>query len=116
MSTYSEAFKAQMVKKMLPPAGKSAHALAAETGLNQSSLSRWLRDARTVGVMNQPKKEWTPVEKLRVVVESAELDDDALGVLLRREGLHKVELDAWRSAAEGAMSAAPMSVSSKKKS
>jgi transposase len=115
VNTYSEAFKAQMVKKMLPPASKSAHALAAETGLNQSSLSRWLRDARSVGVMNQPTKEWTAAEKLRVVVESAQLDDAALGVLLRREGLHKVQLDAWRSAVEGALSASPTSASSKKK-
>lgn len=95
-----------MVKKMLPPSGMSAHAVAAETGLNQSSLSRWLRDARSVGVMNQPAKQWTASEKLRVVAEASRLDDAALGALLRREGLHKVELDAWKSAAEGALSSA----------
>lgn len=101
-----------MVKKMLPPSGMSAHALAAETGLNQSSLSRWLRDARIVGVMNQPAKQWTASEKLRVVAEASRLDDAALGVLLRREGLHKAELDAWKSAAEGALSSSASSSSS----
>ena len=115
VNTYSDGFKAQMVKKMLPPSGMSAHALAAETGLNQSSLSRWLRDARIVGVMNQPAKQWTASEKLRVVAEASRLDDAALGVLLRREGLHKAELDAWKSAAEGALSPSGSSSSAAKR-
>jgi transposase-like protein len=117
VNTYSETFKAQMVKKMLPPAGMSAHALAAETGLNQSSLSRWLRNARSVGVMNQPAKQWTAAEKFRVVVESAQLDDAGLGTFLRREGLHKAELDAWKAAIDGALSPrTSSSPSSKRKS
>ena len=101
VNEYSEAFKANMVRKMVGAGSMSAHALSIEMGLNQSTLSRWLRDARNVGVMNQPPKKWTAAEKLRVVVEASKLDDEALGEFLRREGLHKAQVDEWRSLAEG---------------
>lgn len=103
---YSEAFKAQAVKKMLAPNGRSANGLAAELGLAQPTLSRWLRQARTMGVMNTPAKKWTGAEKLRVVVAAGGLDDSALGALLRREGLHEAQLKEWRAEAEAALGGA----------
>jgi transposase-like protein len=104
---YSDAFKAKMVRKMLPPGAVSANALAAETGLNQSTLSRWLKEARTVGVMDKPTKTWTLLEKLRVVVEASRIKDADLGEFLRREGIHEAELNEWREAAAAGFSAAP---------
>ena len=102
MTVYTEAFRAQMVRKMLPPSPMTATALAAEVGLHQGTLSRWLKQARTVGVMEKPAKKWTPSEKLRVVVEASKLSDEALGEFLRREGLHEAQLKEWRVAAEAA--------------
>lgn len=102
MVEYSEAFRAKMVRKMLPPGAVSAYALAAETGMNQPTLSRWLKEARSVGVMDKRAKKWTAGEKLRVVVEASKLNDAELGELLRREGLHEAQLKEWRTAAEGA--------------
>ena len=87
MNEYSEAFKSSIVRKMLPPGAISAYALAAETGLSQPTLSRWLKAARNVGVMDKPAKKWMPSEKLRVVVEAGRLGDGELGEFLRREGL-----------------------------
>lgn len=100
---YSEAFKRDVVRKMLPPNGRSASAVAAELGLGQPTLSRWLRQARTMGVMNTPTKKWTGAEKLRVVVAAGALDDSALGAFLRREGLHEARLKEWRAEAEAAL-------------
>jgi transposase-like protein len=100
---YTEAFKAKMVRKMLPPDAVSANALAAETGIHQPTLSRWLREARYKGVMDKPKKKWTPAEKLRVLAEVAQVDDKDLGEFLRREGLHEEQLQEWRTAAEAAL-------------
>ena len=93
-----------MVRKMLPPGAISAKALATETGLSQPSLSRWLKEARTIGVMDKPAKKWTPSEKLRVVIEAGRLDDASLGEFLRGEGLHDVQLTEWRAAAEAGLS------------
>jgi transposase len=95
---------------MLPPGGMSANSLAAKTGLNQSTLSRWLIDARTDGgIMDKPAKKWTPAEKLRVVVEASKLSDDELGEFLRREGVHEARLKEWREAAEASLVDTPRS-------
>jgi len=84
----------------------SANALAAEIGVSQESLSRWLRAARSVdGMTPSGKKHWTGAEKLRVVREAHDLTDGALGAFLRREGLHAAQLSAWREAAEAALGA-----------
>ena len=100
---YSESFKTKMVQKMRPPNGRSAGALAEETGLPQPTLSRWLREARNIGVMNTPAKKWTLMEKLRVLIEASRLDENTLGECLRREGLHEAQLKQWRAAVEAVL-------------
>jgi hypothetical protein len=52
-----------------------------------------------------PKK-WTATEKLRVVVAAEGLKGEVLGELLRREGIHEVQLKSWREAAAGALTSA----------
>ena len=105
MTEYSTAFKANMVKKLMVPGGPTASALSARSGISQPTLSRWLRDARDEGMSSQPKRpskvprrpgEWKSEEKLRIVVEAAGLEGDALGELLRYEGVHEADLTEWR--------------------
>lgn len=111
MSEYSEAFKANMVKKMMLPGGPTASALSAKTGVSQPTLSKWLRDAREKGVSETkpPSRsarrlsDWTVAEKLRVLAETEELDGEELGAVLRREGLHEADLAEWRRAAGAAL-------------
>ena len=97
---YTEAFRAKMVQRMLGPSAKSASALAEEIGVHQPTLSRWLRDARTLGgtMPNKKKRDqkWPSSEKLRIVLAASQLKDDELGAFLRREGLHEHQLERWR--------------------
>ena len=121
---YSKAFQAKMVQKLASPGGFTANALAVETGVSQSTLSRWLREARNVGTMSKPKtkrsktkkKPWTFLEKMRVVIEASELADEDLGGFLRREGIHEVELEAWRKAAQDALGVTGKRAKNKKSS
>ena len=105
---YTERFKDQMVRKLVGPGAMSASALSKETGVCQSSLSRWLREAR-VGPMTGEKRKGrrggsrrsrTAEEKLRVYAESSRLSQDELGAFLRREGLHETELEQLREEVE----------------
>jgi transposase len=43
-------------------------------------------------------QDWSPDEKIAVVMESLKLEEAQLGGLLRRRGLHKATLDEWREA------------------
>jgi transposase len=111
---YSESFKAKMLQKML--SGRSATALAVETGVPQPTLSRWQREARTVRsvagrkrrqhVERAPRRpeDWTPEEKLQVVLEARRLSEHDLGELLRRKGLHEAQLREWERASMEALS------------
>jgi transposase len=108
---YTQRFRQQMVRKMLPPARMSAGALARESGVAQATLSKWLREARSVEPVGQSddkgEKKWTAAEKLRAVIESAKLKDGELGEFLRREGLHEAQLQGWRADAEAGLTEAP---------
>jgi len=104
---YSESLKTQLVKKMLPPSSRSAGALEQETGIPQPTLSRWLREARSLGSMSKGSKKWPAAEKLRVVLAASGLDDSKLGELLRREGLREAVLAQWRADVETALADAP---------
>jgi transposase len=110
---YSEGFKARMVRRMAGAERISATALAKEVGVGQPTLSRWLREARSVGAMKDVQGEgagkpergrkWTTEEKLKVVLETSGLGDEELGAYLRREGLHESQLEEWRAAVSAAL-------------
>lgn len=104
---YSDAVRERMLRRLTGPAPMSAMALARETGIGQTVLSRWLRDADNVDRMAlnpQKKKQWTGAEKLRVVIAARGLSEAELGALLRYEGIFETDLVAWRGVAEAALS------------
>jgi len=108
---HPEGFKARMIARMAGPEGISASALSREIGVTQPTLSRWLRDARSLRGMSQPEepsnrpRSWSPQEKLRVVVEASRLAPKDLGAFLRREGLHEAQLQEWTRAAVDSLGA-----------
>lgn len=110
---YSEAFKAKMVQKML--GGRSANSVAQEAGVNQPTLSKWLRDARTLRVVPNRKSEqelrksserrpvdWSAEEKLAAVQRARGLMGSELGEFLRSNGLHEEQLRDWQQSVETA--------------
>jgi transposase-like protein len=99
---YNERFKEKMVAKMTGPSRMSANALSKECGVDQSTLSKWLRDAKVPAMAKkQPtgSKRWTAEEKLRVVLAAAAAGEGGLGEVLRREGLHESDLERFRAEA-----------------
>lgn len=123
-AAYSATFRAQMVQKLTTPGGPTAAALSRETGVCQTTLSRWIRQSSTVAAMstkNRGKKtskrpqDWSAEEKLAIVLEAAQLDEgEALGRLLRERGLHRATLERWR--AQMLQGLAPAARTSRKKS
>jgi transposase len=113
MTEYTEGFRARMIERMTGARAISANALSREVGIQQPTLSRWLRDAGTVaGVSKRKSKlkrtatpppstarragQWSPEEKVRVVLAGAAVSDQDMGEFLRREGLHQEDLVRFR--------------------
>ena len=95
---------------MATPGGSSANALAGEVGVSQGTLSRWLRDASSVGPMSSSRsakrdksgakphpKNRSAQDKLRLLIEAAGLGEAELGAFLRREGIHQADVERWRA-------------------
>jgi len=99
---YSEKFKNKMVKKLTGPGAWSALALSKESGVSQSALSRWVREAKSDDMtirkekgrppVPQKRRRWTAERKLDVVMRAYSSTGDELGALLRAEGLHEEQL------------------------
>lgn len=88
---------------MIGPPAIPMNRLIAETGVSRTRLYEWKKAAmpKPTGV-----KKWTASEKLRVLGGGeAPLEGEAFGALLRREGLHEAQVDAWRDAAAEALGA-----------
>ena len=116
---YTETFKARMVRRMLGPKAVSAHALSGEAGVSQPTLSRWLRETssfRTMAKNDENKapppvkaevarrpQDWTVDERLRAVAETLVLDGDGLGEYLRRNGIHREQIEQWRAEARAGL-------------
>lgn len=113
MTEYTEGFRARMVERMTGPRAISANALSREVGIQQPTLSRWLREAGTVAGVSKKKSkqkpgpeaassaalartQWSAEEKVRVVLATSGMSDRDLGEFLRREGLHEEDLLRFR--------------------
>jgi transposase-like protein len=116
---YSEKFRARMVEKMAGPQAMTGVQLAAETGVPQPTLSRWLREATTLRQKMTKQEdaenelleaaevehgERTAEEKFSLVLEAASVPEAELGEWLRRKGIHAAELEQWRADAMSGLS------------
>ena len=97
---YSWAFKQRMVQKLTGATAVSATRLAAESGVSQETLSKWLRDAHDLKVVpKKPKPQRPPVDdKIRILAAASKLTGEELAAYLAREGVHPGELEQWRFA------------------
>ena len=105
MKSYSLAYKAELVKRMLAPGGPSVKALSLETGIPKQRLSQWRSIAHKLPLMTDKGKgpatrKWSVAAKARIVMEASELSGEELGAYLRREGVHPDQLAVWKRALE----------------
>ena len=99
---YPAEFKAEILRKMSGPYGRSARALSKESGVHYTTLSQWKRDADKIVSMSKRKiknqmrpEEKTPQEKLDLLFKSKQLTEAELGGFLRSNGIRKADLDRW---------------------
>ena len=80
----------------------SACRLAAEVGVPQQTLSRWLHEARSLPFMPPGKKKIprSVEEKVRILAETRSLSGEQLSQYLQQEGLSLAELEQWKLALE----------------
>lgn len=91
-----------MVQRLIGKDAVSARQLQQEVGVPQTTLSRWLEEARSLPRVSPPKKpkSWTVDDKVRVLAEASKLSGEELTAFLERNGLRLAELEQWRLSLE----------------
>ena len=108
MVRYSQAFKEQIVQKLLVPNAQSVVDISRETGIGQPTLYRWKSDdqgttgqASTQSDAKDPER-WDGQQKLAVVIETAGLNAHERSAYCREKGLYVEQIIRWKAqAAEG---------------
>jgi transposase len=99
---FSLAFKNKMVQRLIGKDAVSARQLQQEVGVPQTTLSRWLEEARSLPRVSPPKKtkSWTVDEKVRILADASKLSGEELTAFLERNALRLAELEQWRLSLE----------------
>ena len=97
---YSVEFREKVIEEALS-SGKSLRVLVEQFGVGYSTLGKWLRDYRDLGVQPLVKKEkrpqdWTVEERFKALLETAQLNDEEVGRWCREHGVHSHQLARWR--------------------
>jgi len=119
MGQYSEEFREQSVRKMMPPNAMSVAQVSRETGVSEQTLYNWRNRFRHEGkaVPADPSnpENWNGENKLAVVIETAALNEEELAEYCRRKGLYVEQIARWREAAiAGAETQRPLSAAERR--
>lgn len=97
---FSPAFKTKAVGRLIGKDAISARQLEKEIGVQQTTLSRWLEEARSLPRVPPPKKQTphTVDEKIEILSKGAALTGEQLSAFLEQHGVSLVEFEQWRLA------------------
>ena len=106
MRRYSETVKADVRRRMTPPARQSVAQISKELGIHLATLYAWRKAWRLQGEVvpasEKAPEGWSTADKFTVVLESAGLNATELGAFCRERGLYPEQVDRWRQAAQDA--------------
>lgn len=112
-SRFTQSFKIQAVEKALNRNdGTSMKALAESLGIGYSTLETWIRKSRNqafetggeAGLMGSSSitkekrpQDWTPEDKLNLVITCASLSTEEISQLCREQGLYLHHVVQWKA-------------------
>jgi transposase-like protein len=99
MPSYSQEFKEQIVRKLLPPHSHTISALSRETGISMRSLQIWRKHFQTQGAFMPSKskaKPWDAKSKLAFLMQTALMNEAERNAWCREQGLYPEQLDEWQ--------------------
>ena len=102
---YTEAFRKQSMEKVYSRGSRSVKAVAEELNVNPWTLKNWMKTHKEhslskQGTTTKRPKDWSLAERLRLLLESHGLDEEALNALCREQGIFRHHLQQWREGFE----------------
>ena len=96
---FSKEFKEAIVKKLISRGNKTIEQFCNENNLAISTVSRWQSECANVLEMKhkKDKSKYSAEKILKIISETYSLNEEDLGIYLRKHGLHSNQLTEWRS-------------------
>ncbi|WP_048801289.1 transposase, partial [Oligella urethralis] len=92
MSSYSPEFKAQIVKKMMPPNNQSVAQISRESGIHVSTLYSWKKQLQARGFVVPAKEsrpdQWDTKAKLAAIIQTASMNEAERSSYCREHGIY----------------------------
>ena len=87
-----------MVERLTGKDALSARRLEQEVGVPQTTLSRWLEEARSLPLVSSTKrtKSRTVDEKVQILAHAAKLSGEELSAYLAKNDLRLAEVEQWK--------------------
>lgn len=101
MSKLSTDAKLAIVEKVLLKDGRSAKEIAKSHNIGYSTLQKWMKKIQNGGVIDSKRsvkqgQSLSLPERFRHLVATAALDETAVGIYCRENGLYAVQLTQWK--------------------
>jgi transposase len=96
---FSKEFKEAIVRKLLSRGNQTIPEFCNNNNVALSTVSRWQSEcANVLGMKTKKDKSKYSAEKiLKIISETYSLNEEDLGIYLRKNGLHSNQLTEWRS-------------------
>lgn len=101
-TNYAQAFKEEVVRKMLTRGNRTIADMAAELNVPYHSVRNWLRNPnmahlhRAAGSEKRPQ-EWTAEQRLQALLDTNTLAPEELSAWCRERGIFAHQLQAWKA-------------------
>ncbi len=96
---FSKEFKEAIVKKLISRGNKTIEQFCAENNIARSTVTTWQTNCANVLQMKHKKDnlKYSAEQILKIISETYSLNEEDLGIYLRKNGLHTNQLTEWRT-------------------
>jgi len=106
MSRYSQEFKEQIVRKMMPPTSQSVAQISRETHISSPTLYAWRNQYRAQGYVvpatHKDPEGWDWKAKAAAVIATQTMNEAEKSAYCRAQGIYPEQLEAWEIGFEAA--------------
>ena len=96
---YSQEFKESIVQKLLRRSNQTIKEFSVENNIARSTVCRWQSEYANVSSMKNiiHKTNFSSEKILKIISETYSLNEEDVGLYLRKNGLHSSQLIEWRT-------------------
>ena len=104
-STYTLAFREQALAKVYSRGDRTVQSIATDLNMSHHTLKNWMKDEnkttqRSPTAEARRPNDWSAGERLRALLETHALDEQARHAWCREQGVYPEQLHTWRSEIE----------------